>query len=105
MYCPRTEDDFSIWLATSAKSNKARHINANPNVSVSFFHEGVSVKFMGPAAIIDDAAKKEELWEIEWARYWPGGAADPDFILLKITPDSGDYFNLKSGGMQETSLF
>ena len=37
---------------------------------------------------------KDELWEDDWARYWPDGAGDPDYVLIKVTPESVDFLDL-----------
>jgi len=104
MHCARCDDDFTIWFATSAKSNKTRQINANPNVATLFFEETKVVRIFGSAVIIDDQAVKTDLWEDEWARYWKEGPGDPDFVLIKITPDEADMMDLMSGEMGTQKL-
>lgn len=94
MQCVRLDDDLTVWYATSATSNKVRQIKANPHVCAVFYSEAKYVRVMGKAEIITDPATKADLWEDEWSRWWPKGKDDPDYVLIKITPEEADYLDL-----------
>jgi general stress protein 26 len=94
MYCPRVDDDFTVWYATSAGSNKVRQIKANPAVCVVFYLESKYVRVLGAAEEVSDKSKTKELWENDWARYWKDGPEDPDYVLLKIKPEEVEFLDL-----------
>jgi general stress protein 26 len=104
MHCARCDDDFSVWFATSGKSNKVRQINANPNVATLFFAETKVIRIFGSAQVIDDLAIKSDLWEDEWKKYWTEGVEDPDYVLIKVTPDEADLMDLTSEEMGTKKL-
>jgi len=102
MYCPRVDDDFTVWYATSAVSKKIRQINGNPNVCAIFYMEGRYARVQGSAEVITDQEIKTRLWEDDWAKYWKKGPEDEDYVLLKIIPDEVAFFDLgKNDGMMQ----
>ena len=85
------------WIATGRDSHKAKHIAANPYVSLSYWdqqHQQVYVD--AGAEWIDDPAEKKRLWELygstppplgyDLGMIWRGGLEDPAYGLLKLTP-------------------
>ncbi len=81
------QDDFLVYVATSAASNKRRQIRANPAVSVYYcrpseFH---GVLLEGQAEVMDDPDLKRAVWQPAWGTYWTG-PADPDYIVLRLLP-------------------
>jgi general stress protein 26 len=93
MYTPKVDDDFTVWYSTSGKSNKIRHIKANPKVSVMFSEGWVYLQVIGNAEVVTDRETKASLWQEEWTRYWPGGIDDPDYVLIRIKPTQVQYFD------------
>lgn len=82
-------DGFTVYLATSLASDKIKDIRANPAISVYYcdpktFHGAM---LAGKAEILDDPELKKALWSWDWRVYWPTGAADPDFIVVRMKPD------------------
>lgn len=97
-------DDFIVYLATSLASDKVKDIRQHPQVSLYYcepktFH-GATLN--GKAEVLDDPELKKALWSWDWRVYWPRGADDPDFIILRIKPDeirgwwSGSAFTLET---------
>lgn len=99
MHWSRIEDDFTVWLSTKADSAKVRHIESNPKVCAIFTEEVGYVRVFGIAEIVDDKEKRHELWEDQWYLFWPKGADDPGYRLIKITPTSVDYLNMARGDL------
>ena len=82
-------DDFTVFLSTSAASDKVREIRANPAVALYYcdaerFH-GVTVN--GRAEVLDNPDLKNALWSWDWRVYWPDGASDPDFVVVRVKAD------------------
>lgn len=97
-------DDFTVYLATSSASDKVKDIQCNPAVSLYYcepktFH-GVTLN--GKAEILEDPELKTALWSWDWRVYWPRGADDPDYIVVRVKPDeisgwwSGSAFTLEA---------
>lgn len=89
-------DGATGWIATGRQSHKAKHIAANPFVSLSYWdqqHEQVHAECRAEWA--DDQASKDALWELlkttpepvgyDPVAFWPA-ADDPSFGALKLTP-------------------
>jgi general stress protein 26 len=85
------------WIATGRQTFKARHIEANPYVSLAYWdpqHEQVYADCH--AEWVDDPAEKQRLWDLfkstpeplgyDLGMFWKGGPADPTYGLLKLTP-------------------
>jgi general stress protein 26 len=82
-------DDFTVYLCTSRESDKIAEITADPRVSV-YYSEPKSyhgVMLCGVAEILDDPALKTALWSDDWRIYWPDGAANPDYVVVRLRPD------------------
>ncbi|MCX6647241.1 MAG: pyridoxamine 5'-phosphate oxidase family protein [bacterium] len=94
MYCPRIDDDLTVWFTTSAASNKVRQIMANPDVALEFFDGGKTLKITGTAIILNDQAIKDELWEEDWTRYFKNGKEDPDYCIIKVKPVTAEYLDM-----------
>lgn len=85
------------WIATGRHSFKAKHLERNPYVSVSYWdqqHQQVYAECRAEWA--DDAAEKERAWALfrdtpppygyDPALFWPGGPSDREFGALKLIP-------------------
>ena len=82
-------DDFTVYLSTARSSDKIREIAADPRVSVYYsepnnYH---GVMLCGTAEILDDPALKVALWSEDRRIYWPSGAEDPDYVVVRLRPD------------------
>jgi general stress protein 26 len=94
MSVPRIDDDFTIWYATSGTSNKVRQIKAQPGICSLFYNEGKTLRVFARAEIVDDQAVKDELWQEDWAQYFPKGKNDPNLAIIKAIPEHADYDDL-----------
>lgn len=93
MMTAKVDDDFAVWFTTSAKSNKVRHIKDAP-MACAIFSEGWKyLRVIGKADVITDKATKASMWKDMYAQYWPKGADDPDYVLIRISPDQVQYFD------------
>ena len=82
-------DDFTAYMITSHSSDKMRQIRANPKVSIYYcntadFH---TLLLTGTIEEITDMTLKKLIWQDEWKMHWPGGAEDPEFVLVKMTQE------------------
>jgi len=82
------KQDFNIYFITSKSSTKMQQIRANPKVSAylcnpAAFH---TLMLSGQVQEITDKEFKKKLWQDGWEMHWPGGADDPEFTVLKLSP-------------------
>ena len=86
------KEDFLVYIVTSSSSEKMKQIRANQKVSVHFsFYSSVPTEFHflmlgGEIEEVTDKQFKKQLWKDGWEMFWPGGADDPEFTVLKLMP-------------------
>ncbi|MCP4607393.1 MAG: pyridoxamine 5'-phosphate oxidase family protein [Planctomycetes bacterium] len=86
------KEDFLVYMVTSSSSVKMNQIRANPKVSVYLsFVSSVPSEFQclmlgGEIEEVTDKQLKKQLWQDDWKMHWPGGADDPEFTVLKLSP-------------------
>ena len=83
------DEDFMIYMITGHSSDKMKEIRSNEKVSVYYcdpaeFH---TLLLTGTAEEVPDMDLKKRIWQDEWKMHWPGGAEDPEFVLLKMLPE------------------
>ena len=57
--------------------------------------EDTYVSVSGTAAIIEDAAKKQQLWSQRVEAWFPGGPTDPDLALVQVQIVHANYWDVK----------
>ena len=84
----------AIWIMTSKKSLIDLIGPEGEAVNLAFSDEGDStyVSIAGVGHLIDDKARKEELWS-PMGRPWFDGPTDPDYTLLKVTPTRAEIWD------------
>ena len=79
---------FTSYFSTSVASGKVGDIRANPSVAVYYSNPNQirGVELRGQMEILTDPGVKNALWQEEWRIYWPAGADDPDYVVLRLHP-------------------
>jgi len=82
------KEDFVIHFATGHSSTKMQQIRANPKVSAYLCNPGEfhTIMLSGEIEEVTDQEFKKQLWQDGWEMHWPGGANDPEFTVLKLSP-------------------
>jgi len=85
---PVLRGDGTLLAATFPGTPKIGQIKKNPKFEMCFVDRKLShCRFEGKAAISDDKALKEELWNKQMMlRQFFSGPQDPAFVLLVFTP-------------------
>jgi general stress protein 26 len=80
------QEDFTVYLSTSRASDKVREVAANPAVALYYYDAGRfhGVMLAGKAEVVDDPELKKALWCDGWRIYWPDGAGNPDYVIIRI---------------------
>ncbi|EJR46856.1 hypothetical protein IIM_04568 [Bacillus cereus VD107] len=90
-------EDFVLYVATDRNSKKITDIEKNPNVHVLLGREGKKldeayIEVEGIASIEEDQTLKNKFWTNSLKR-WLLGAEDPNYVLIKINPDTIYYID------------
>ncbi len=95
----RESFDGDLWFFTHASEPKAQEIRQNPQVNVSSANPGSNeyVSMSGPASLVNDRAKMEQLWQKPLETWFPEGLDDPDLALLKVEVEHAEYWDQNAG--------
>jgi general stress protein 26 len=107
MATQKTEFDGTLWFFTGLSTGKISEIDWNPEVNLSY-SDGSANKYVsvsGTAEIVDDRAKKEELWSAIYKAWFPQGLDDPDLCLMKVEVTFAEYWDVPSGKMVQAFGF
>ena len=92
MTLQEVEFDGDLWFFAERGSNPVEHIATSPQVNVGVGSGGTWVSLTGHAAIVDDVAKKKDLWNSGVEAWLPQGPEDPSVVLVKVDADSAEYW-------------
>lgn len=86
------DENGAIYVSTGTSSAKTAHFKANPKAGVSIVKGNASVVYTGMIEIITEEAIKRSLWSDWMLSHFPGGVEDPEYCVLKFTPESSTYW-------------
>lgn len=86
------DENGVIYVSTGTSSAKTAHFKANPKAGVSIMKGNDSIVYTGQIEIITDEAVKRSLWGDWMLPHFPGGMEDPEYCVLKFTPQSATYW-------------
>ena len=91
------EADESLWFFMSKKSDPVDDLKAQPTVNLAYADPGSDtyVSVSGTAAMIEDTAKKQQLWSKMSEAWFPGGPTDPDLALVQVQIIHANYWDVK----------
>ncbi len=82
-----------LWFFAEADAPWLAHIAASPQVNVGLGSGGTWVSLTGTARVVDDVAKKKELWNSGVEAWLPQGPEDPSVVLVKVDGDTAEYWD------------
>ena len=88
-----TWEGETLWFATFTGSPKHRQLLAHPAVDLQYQvapPEFVHVMVRGRAEVVDDPGERKRMWDLtdyDLGAFWQGGPDDPDYTLVRITPE------------------
>jgi general stress protein 26 len=91
------EEDSSLWFFMSHSGEPVADLVTDPVVNVVYADPGADsyVSVSGIAAVIEDAAKKRQLWSKLTEAWFPGGPTDPDLALVQVRIEHANYWDVK----------
>jgi general stress protein 26 len=96
MLIAKLDEDFTIWYATSIDSQKIQHLHENKITCTTINDLEKQIQIIGEGEIITDKEVKALIWAPEWIIHWPLKENDPDYVLIKITPQKVNYTENKN---------
>jgi general stress protein 26 len=103
MALQETEFDGDLWFFATRDSRKVTHVTADPQVNVEVTSADTWVSLTGSARVVQDDAKKRELWNSGVEAWFPNGPEADDIVLIKVEGDSAEYWDTP-GGRISTAL-
>jgi general stress protein 26 len=105
MTLQEVEFDGDLWFFAERDSTAVQHITASPEVNVGVGSGGTWVSLTGNAIVVEDAAKKRELWNSAVEAWFPDGPGDDGVVLLKVQADSAEYWDTPGGRLATAFSF
>jgi general stress protein 26 len=91
----KVEDDLAtVWFATRRDSGKIAELRRDQQVLLGYTNSSGSewASVNGVATLVEDRAKVKELWSPFW-KNWFQGPDDPNILLIRVTPQSAEYWD------------
>ncbi len=90
------DEGASLYFFVSRKSEVGQRLRQDGNVNLSYANpkDDTWVSVTGTAVILEDAAKKKELFDT-MDKAWFDGAEDPDLELVEVRIEEAEYWNIK----------
>ena len=89
--------DGCLYFFVSRSSEVGQRLQADGNVNLAYANpdKDTWVSVTGTARVLEDMAKKKELFNPIAKAWFPGGAEDPDMELVEVRIDEAEYWNVK----------
>lgn len=99
MSVQKIDDDGTLWFLSPMDSHKNSELTIHPEVKLYFQGSSHSdfLYLNGIATISRDKTKIKELWEPTLKTWFTEGENDPRISVIRVTPDSGYYWDTKHG--------
>ena len=91
------DEGASLYFFVSRRSEVGQRLQADGNVNLAYANPGKDtwVSITGTARVLDDLAKKRELFNVFAKAWFPGGLEDPDMELVEVRIHEAEYWNVK----------
>jgi general stress protein 26 len=88
------QSENAFYFLTDVNNHKDDEIAREPNVNLAFADAKAMsfVSISGKAVVSNDRARIKELWSTP-AKAWWDNADDPSIRILKVTPESAEYWD------------
>lgn len=99
------DDERNLWFFMSKKGDPVHDLAAESKVNVAYADTGKDsyVSITGTASVVEDQAKKQQLWNKMTEAWFPGGPTDPDVALVRVEIVHANYWDTKESKV--TQLF
>jgi general stress protein 26 len=100
-------DGKVLWFFVRKDTPKVREIGRYPRVNVAYASKDSNayLSVAGTAAVVDDQAKIDELWNDALKVYFKKGRTDPNLVLIQVTVHTVQYWDGPSTGLGKVIAF
>lgn len=98
-------DDGTTWFFISRGSGQAANIGQQKRVNLAFADGSTWLSVAGHGQLVDDRARVDELWNPVVEAWFPDGKDSPDVALLRVDPDSAEYWDSPGGRVASALAF
>lgn len=97
------DEDDVLWFFMSRGSETVADLQREAGVNVAYAHPGKDdfVSVSGTARVVEDEAKKKQLWSSQAEAWFPGGVDDPDLALVCVRIAHADYWAAKDSKLTQ----
>jgi general stress protein 26 len=98
MVTQEVDFDGDLWFFTGAHSPKVWETDTHHQANVTFSNpeKNTYISASGPAMLVRDRKKMEELWKPAYKTFFPKGLEDPELSLLKVSVEKAEYWDSPS---------
>ncbi len=92
----RIDEDTSLWFFMSRSNGPVDDVRNDASVNVVYADPGNDsyVSVSGNARVVEDAARKEQLWAKMNDAWFPLGPTDPDVALIEVKIAQAHYWDV-----------
>lgn len=93
----KLDEDSSLWFFMSRRSDPVADLLKETSVNVVYAdpRSDSYVSVSGEAAVVNDLAKKQQLWSKLAEAWFPGGPTDEDLALVEVRITHANYWDVK----------
>lgn len=98
------EEDFTIWVATNARTRKAAEIAADSRVTLLYFDRAGSsyVTVVGQSELVRDSTERARHWKEEWAGFYRNRHLGDDYLLIRVRPSRLEVSSTRHGVLNDS---
>ncbi|SDP44249.1 General stress protein 26 [Pedococcus dokdonensis] len=85
--------DGTVRFIAERASHKVAHLEAHPQVNVSYSSSGSWVSLSGFARVVSDPAELEKYWDSFTDAWLEGGPDNPNNIIIEVDGTSAEYWD------------
>lgn len=95
--------DNCLYFFVSRKTEVGQRLQQDGNVNLAYANpdKDTWVSVTGVARIVDDMAKRRELFNAMVKAWFPGGPEDPEAELVAVEVDEAEYWDVKSNKLMQ----
>ena len=97
----KADEDGTLWFYTDIRSIKVEEVSTTHRVHLVYAHPGKEsyLDVWGTANVVTDRKEVTDKWSPIMKAWFPGGPADPNVALLKVSPSDAHYWDSETGKM------
>ena len=90
-----TEGLKTVWFSTNTSSRRVAQFLRDARASVYFvdFSDWMGLMLVGEVEVLSDSESRKRLWRDGYERYYPLGADDPDYTVLRFSAANANYYH------------